>query len=133
MFRRWWRALVSLRFGTGAGLVDDRARTALDRKPPPPKQVRRDFRAVSILCPGHGCREVLARRGQRYLLGEEPRLPLRECSTPGQCRCRYQSHPDRRQGERRNPWVVWPRLRILGIDRRGAAQGRRHTDRPPGA
>lgn len=131
MFRRWWRALVTLQFGTGAGLVDDHARTAPGRNQAPPGKARRDFRAVSLVAQAHGCREVLARRGQRYLLGEEPRLPLPECSTPAQCRCRYQSHADRRQGERRSPWVVWPRLRILGIDRRGRAGGRRQTDRAP--
>lgn len=54
-------------------------------------------------------------------------LPLYECIMPGQSRCRFKMHADRRRDERRSPSVVWPRLKVMGLDRRRAT-GRRGSD-----
>jgi hypothetical protein len=45
---------------------------------------------------------VAAQRGQRYLLGRVPPLPLAGCDT-NSCRCRYRHYQDRRDegGDRR--------------------------------
>ena len=77
-----------------------------------------DFRAVSVTPRLPCCNAVEAQQGKRYLLRQRPDLPLPNCSMPARCRCRYQPHPDRRKGERRSPSIVWPRLKIEGIDRR---------------
>ncbi len=61
----------------------------------------RRWHAVSIK-PGKGCCQAArARRGQRWLSGEAPRLPLAGCNRDGGCSCIYQHHDDRRTGEGR--------------------------------
>jgi hypothetical protein len=88
---------------------------------------RTDYRAVSIVPRLPACRSAEERLGQRYLLGEMPRLPLDDCSVPARCRCKYSRQADRRSNERRSPSVVWPRMKLIGLDRRRAA-GRRGAD-----
>jgi hypothetical protein len=62
------------------------------------------FHAVSIRSSEDGCSAAYAMRGQRFLDGAAPRLPLADCDA-GQCNCRYVHHADRRDGaDRRSPF-----------------------------
>ena len=86
-----------------------------------------EFRAVSIVPRLPACKAAQGCGGKRMLLKPNTRLPLRDCSMPDQCSCRFNMHDDRRQGERRSESVTWARVKKLGIDRR-VARGRRATD-----
>lgn len=87
-------------------LFGDTDREAPAKKPasgasPRPKQLARDYRAVS-LASNSSC--TAARQGpgtRRYLLREAPRLPLADCPTPASCTCRFLKYADRRDDDRR--------------------------------
>ena len=66
--------------------------------------------------------------GSERALVPLPRMPLYDCSMPGQFRCKFKMHEDRRRTERRSPSVTWPRMKVLGLDRRRATGGRRGAD-----
>ncbi len=118
------RLMATIDAGAGS-LMDFRPflRASRVAAPPPP-----DYRAVSVLLRGPACGAAQACAGQRMLLRPNTRLPLRDCTTPDQCRCRFAMHADRRQGERRSLSVTWKRAIRLGLDRR-AGRGRRASDR----
>ena len=59
------------------------------------------YHCVSVVPGRTGCAAALAISGQRLLSLDAPRLPLHDCETPGECRCTYQHHDDRRIGPRR--------------------------------
>ena len=63
-----------------------------------PKQ---PWHSVSIVPGAKPCDAVLANPRRRLLSGNAPRLPLKDCSDPDQCQCKFQHHPDRRAGARR--------------------------------
>jgi hypothetical protein len=60
-----------------------------------------DFRAVeiapSIMC----CPAATQAAGKSYLLREAPRLPLRGCTMPLYCSCKFRKKLDRRDSDRR--------------------------------
>lgn len=116
MLKRWLMSAFEASFGGS-----ERTHVPLPRMP------RTDYRAVSIVPRLPACRGAEERLGQRFLLNETPRMPLYDCSMPGQCRCKFKMHEDRRRTERRSPSVTWPRMKVLGLDRRRAV-GRRGTD-----
>ena len=64
-------------------------------------------RAVSI-CPGaFGCQAIRELEETRYLSGDAPMLPLRECDQET-CECTYEHHEDRRAEEdRRNTYAAY--------------------------
>lgn len=115
MLKRWLMTALESSFGSSA------------KAPPPVVLPRTDYRAVSLVASVPACRAAEGCRGERTLLTGAPRLPLYECTMPGQCRCRFKMHADRRRDERRSPSVVWPRLKVMGLDRRRAT-GRRGSD-----
>lgn len=49
-----------------------------------------------------GCEAAREQSGARYLCSEAPMLPLADCTTREQCRCRYRHWNDRRQDDRRS-------------------------------
>jgi len=55
--------------------------------------------AVSIVSRGDCCASVKALNGQRILAAAAPKLPLENCSTPFQCRCRFEKYSDRREND----------------------------------
>jgi hypothetical protein len=59
------------------------------------------WHAVVIRPKGQCCEAVQARRTERFLSGDAPRLPLKECSTSDICSCVYKHHADRRAQPRR--------------------------------
>jgi hypothetical protein len=63
------------------------------------------YRAVSIRPSMVGsCEASRAMEEQRFLASEAPLLPLRDCSNPNGCRCKYKHWDDRRQDDRRSPF-----------------------------
>ena len=57
------------------------------------------YSAVSIVSARDCCLQVKALNGHRILAATAPRLPLENCSTPYQCRCRFEKYSDRRDGD----------------------------------
>jgi hypothetical protein len=70
---------------------------------PEQKQVRRNYKSASIH-PGENCCQAIREFGKtRFLVEEAPRLPLERCDRIGECLCKYDNYPDRRNGDdRRN-------------------------------
>jgi len=64
-------------------------------------------RAVSV-CPGaFSCQAIRELEETRYLSGDAPMLPLRECDQE-KCKCVYEHHDDRRAEEdRRNTFAAY--------------------------
>jgi hypothetical protein len=60
-----------------------------------------DFRAVEIAPSIKCCAAAMQATGKPYLLREAPRLPLRGCTMPTKCSCRFRKNADRREGDRR--------------------------------
>jgi hypothetical protein len=85
------------------------------------------YHCVSVVPGKTSCAAAQAIYGQRLLSAEAPRLPLANCETPGECKCTYRHHDDRRAGPRRaidrdelaDPYSATDRRR---------AYGRRSTD-----
>jgi hypothetical protein len=69
---------------------------------------RNRWHAVMIAAPGNACDAAQACKGKRFLSGDAPLLPLRECDAK-RCECRYSHYEDRRGDSRRR-------------DKKGAAQ-----------
>jgi hypothetical protein len=126
-----------------ASLVETRFReedTGERRKPTPalaqtpvpapaPPRVAQDFRAVSIAPRADACAAAKQMNGKRHLVREAPRLPLPECASPEQCRCRYEKHDDRRHEDRRHPFGNGLGLADPDAERRQKkSRGRRSTD-----
>ena len=63
-----------------------------------------DSAVAMIPCPG-ACAAAVAVAGRRMLAAEAPLLPLRDCTQPAGCQCRYRKFPDPREedAERRSP------------------------------
>ncbi len=86
-----------------------------------------NYQAVSIRHAGRCCQAVKALDETRYLSMEAPALPLTKCSAPGQCRCKYRYHTDRRDDYRRDTDFGLPERGFFGSNRRNI-RGRRTTD-----
>jgi hypothetical protein len=77
-----------------------------------------DFRAVRLSLHDGCCAAAKDTEGKRYLLREAPRLPLKECTMPTSCTCKFHKDADRRGGDRRrfcpnetNRWYAGPERR----------------------
>lgn len=90
------------------------------------------YHAVAIRHPKDACQAARDAAGQRYLSKEAPLLPLKDCTQPAQCECRYQHYDDRRAGPRRESEGAPPpeARRERGDDRE--ERGRRREDRLEG-
>ncbi len=85
------------------------------------------WHAVSVIAGGDACGASHALHNVRYLSTEAPRLPLRECSQPGRCQCKYRHHADRRTGPRRAVENFRPARAWFGREQR-LSRGRRESD-----
>jgi hypothetical protein len=87
-----------------------------------------DFRAVeiapSIMC----CPAAMQARGNSYLLREAPRLPLRGCTMPINCSCKFRKKDDRRDSDRRLFGATETNRWFVGLDSRKRA-GRRAEEK----
>ena len=84
--------------------------------------------AVSILPGSISCGAARALKGQRFLSGEAPRIPLSECTSAANCRCVYRKFADRRAGPRRGEdQSGMRRVGTSGPERR-VGRGRRSSD-----
>lgn len=106
-------------------LFKPRAKTA-----PTPEKPRGDYHAVQIASGAVACEAVCSIAGMRFLSREgPPRVPLKNCSIPEQCTCRYLHHADRRHEVRRNSDHAWGPADHLPPEReRRRSPGRRATD-----
>ena len=63
------------------------------------------YHAVSVRIGESACLAAKTIEGKRFLAAEAPQLPLAECSSGKDCRCRFVHHEDRRAGrDRRSPF-----------------------------
>lgn len=87
------------------------------------------YPAVSVTTAGACCEAVKALEGRIMLATQAPMLPLRDCTDPDACHCRYRKYPDRRMGDedRRFPYEAQRSTWFTGAERRGA-RGRREDD-----
>ena len=64
------------------------------------------YHAVSVRIGESACLAAKTIEGKRFLAAEAPQLPLAECSSGEDCRCRFVHHEDRRAGrDRRSPFA----------------------------
>jgi hypothetical protein len=89
----------------------------------------KDVRAVSIVGSSPCCEASRKLKGQRLFVTQGVALPLPTCTIPGQCKCRYQKHPDRRADDDRRTPGSTVRGSLFGISERRKAEGRRPADR----
>lgn len=61
---------------------------------------RNRWHAVTIAAPANACDAAQACKGKRFLSGDAPWLPLKECDAK-RCECRYRHYEDRRGDSRR--------------------------------
>ncbi|MFZ2509225.1 MAG: hypothetical protein WAW79_12220 [Steroidobacteraceae bacterium] len=57
------------------------------------------YPAVAIITTGNCCSAVESLKGAKSLAVEAPMLPLKDCSMPQQCQCRFKKYADRRSDE----------------------------------
>lgn len=91
----------------------------------------KSWAAVSIVTSSHCCSAAKAMTSVRHRAADAPQLPLADCSMPGQCRCHYQKHADRRSGEDRremNHNSIGQSFYGGEKNRRAHSPGRRSTD-----
>lgn len=92
------------------------------------------YHAVSVRLGESACLAAKTIEGKRFLAAEAPPLPLAECSSADDCRCRFVHHEDRRSSrDRRSPFAPgsasagtarFERERREGKDRRrGSSDG----------
>jgi len=87
------------------------------------------YSAVSIVVCENACNAVRKYREKRFLTGEAPLLPIRNCTKYETCNCKYQRHSDRRQNKDRRNSVHVMKSFFHGDDRRETKPaGRRKTD-----
>jgi hypothetical protein len=87
-----------------------------------------DFRAVeiapSIMC----CPAAMQVTGRSYLLREAPRLPLKGCTLPATCSCKFRKNADRRDSDRRLFGATETNRWFAGVDSRKCG-GRRSAEK----
>jgi len=86
------------------------------------------WNAVAIVGATGACEAARGLKGKRFLSSQAPRLPLAECSSPGECRCVYKKYPDRRAGPRREVERSGLRRAVSGEQERRRRRGRRSSD-----
>ncbi len=102
-------------------------RSRVKHEPVRRHQVRNPFHAVGIDSPrARCCHAARALKGQRFLAGDAPRLPLPDCDSAA-CTCRYQHFEDRRMEVRRASDEHRVEHPYAGAERRGQ-RGRRLSD-----
>ena len=90
------------------------------------------YHAVAIRPAKDACEAAKEAAGQRYLSKDAPLLPLKDCTRPEHCACRYQHYDDRRAGPRReSEGAPPPQERGEQADLR-MQRGRRRDDRIEG-
>jgi hypothetical protein len=77
-----------------------------------------DFRSVEIAPSITCCPAAMQATGRSYLLREAPRLPLRGCTMPINCSCKFRKNADRRDGDRRLFGATETNRRFAGLDSR---------------
>lgn len=77
-----------------------------------------DFRAVEIAPSITCCAAAMQATGKSYLLREAPRLPLRGCTMPINCSCKFRKNADRRDGDRRRFGATEMNRLFAGFDSR---------------
>jgi hypothetical protein len=97
------------------------------RHQPSPAAPLRPFQAIAIHR-GVPCCELARKFGEhRFLAKDAPALPLRGCTMPERCQCRYLKYKDRRTEARRMVDFGLAARLFDGKERR-ARNGRRSTD-----
>ena len=102
-------------------------RSTGSRSRTPIRTARKLFHGVSIHPDElNACDAARDLENVRFLADDAPMLPLRDCSNPAGCRCKYQHYDDRRTEARRESDVGMPMKDHPNDARSGV--GRRVTD-----
>lgn len=100
---------------------------AIKTGPSPNKAAAGQFGGVSLIAGSPCCDAATRLVGKRMLMSEAPALPLPDC-TLDSCRCRFNKHRDRRDGEdRRLTGALHSTAWYGGAEKRGK-RGRRADD-----
>jgi hypothetical protein len=93
------------------------------------KSASGDFSAVEVRCGAGACAAARALQSKRFLTRQSPpMLPLRDCTNPAKCNCKYVRHADRRDGNRRGDETgMWATILQPDQNRR-SNPGRRKDD-----
>jgi hypothetical protein len=76
------------------------------------------YRAVSLAPSLMCCAEATRTTGKPLLVAEAPHLPLKKCTMPKSCNCKFRKLPDRRDGDRRLFGETETSRWFAGIERR---------------
>ena len=90
------------------------------------KRSARRWHAVTVLVSPTACCAAQACKGQRFLSGEAPKLPMAACDA-ARCECRYRHFDDRRGSPRRADESGGGVRTRVPVNRR-VTRGRRLTD-----
>jgi hypothetical protein len=85
------------------------------------------FQAIAIFRGSRACDMAKRFSEHRFLVKDAPALPLKNCTMPLNCECKYLKFKDRRSEPRR---VIdfGSTTRVYGYSDRRTHKGRRHTD-----
>ena len=87
------------------------------------------WHAVAVVLNGTSCAAAALCRNSRFLSGEAPRLPLKDCEHPEDCHCVYRHFEDRRTGLRRTADVGRGLTEDKPANNRRNSRGRREQDK----
>ena len=104
--------------------IDAEVRTS--GRPVEHRRIGNPYHAVSIEPGARACAAARAESGKRFLSSAAPMLPLRECTHPSACQCRYAHHKDRRSQQDRRVNFANPHAHKMSDRRTGS--GRRIND-----
>lgn len=93
-------AWVSLAIITGIIVIAMLRVRSRRKKPATSMDAKKPFQSVSVKWGPKACGAVRKLDGQRFIGSESPGFPLPDCDAE-QCKCRYEFHSDRRDGDRR--------------------------------
>ena len=87
------------------------------------------YPAVEVTTSGTCCEAARELENRIMLASEAPILPLRDCTDPASCQCRYRKYVDRRMGDedRRFPYEDQRAGWFTGAEQR-ESRGRRDDD-----
>ena len=104
--------------------IDAQVRTS--GRPVEHRRIGNPYHAVSIEPGARSCAAARDANGTRFLSTAAPMLPLRDCTHPAACQCRYTHHQDRRTQRDRRVNFANPHAHKMSERRVGG--GRRIND-----
>ncbi len=119
-----WVALVIF---TGIIVFAVRRQRSRKKNAVTPRGTKKSYQSVSIKWGLVACDAAKQLDGRRFIGSEAPAFPLPDCDAE-QCKCRYEFHGDRREGDRRLLHGMRHSLIVVNgsEDKRAQPERRRH-------